>query len=112
MLRRIFSRKSKGSKVFPESNAITGAQYLMMPVSELEFLHRVIKDLKAVLASHLIDRDQSVSEILSGLEPRWICQSELSDLRETIRVLAVEEIPVPADEQLDLVKRWIADGGG
>ena len=88
-----------------------------------------LERLKEVLASHLENRDTSVLEILSGAEPKWICHGNLEDLRDQVnqlrtmeeanydlskneaRVIQVIEMPVPPDEQIELIKKWLADGG-
>jgi uncharacterized protein (DUF1015 family) len=101
--------------------------------ADVEFLLELVRRLKDILKSHL-DRDVSVSEIVSGSEPVWLCARELEDLREQVRegVIAQESsydlarenatleyrlnvvtgtVDVPEEEQLEIIKRWIADGG-
>lgn len=90
-------------------------KWLMIPVSEFEYLRRQIRLLSEALESHC---DVRVTDIVSGLEPVWRCESELSDLREQVRAMGEFEVTilqgtqdVPVDEQIEIVKRWIADGG-
>jgi len=84
-----------------------------------------------IIQSHC---DASVSEILSGHGVSWKCGDLLEELRETasardyldVRNLELEreneqlvtrleiltgEIDVSPEEQLEIVKRWIAGGG-
>ena len=76
-----------------------------------------IMRLKELLESHL-DRDVSVTDLLSGAEPVWVCQRELEDLRETlssgaegveVKVLGVTTIDVSREEQIELFKKWLRD---
>ena len=92
----------------------------------------LIKILAGLIQSHC---DTSIVDILSGQEVIWRCASELEDLRETvgqqglleefnfelsrevaklegeITVLKTGIEDVPPEEQLEIVKRWIRDGG-
>lgn len=101
--------------------------------ADVEFLLELVRRLKDILKSHL-DRDVSVSEIVSGSEPVWLCARELNDLREQVREGTIAQeaahelqsdnarleyrykvltgtIDVPAEEQLEIIKQWLADGG-
>jgi len=92
----------------------------------------LIKILARVIQSHC---DTPIADILSGQPIVWHCAGELEDLRETvgqqglleefnyelskdvarlegeITVLRTGIQDVPPEEQLEIVKRWIRDGG-
>lgn len=51
---------------------------------DVAFLIELVGRMKDIIKSHL-DRDVSVSEIVSGSKAQWLCQRELEDLREMVR---------------------------
>jgi hypothetical protein len=96
-------------------------KWLMIPVSEFEFLRTQIRRLSEVVSGHC---DTPVLEILSGSEPRWLCLGEISDLRESLNemdylkdkaweITRLEHrvVDVPEAEQVEILKQWIKDGG-
>lgn len=85
--------------------------------------------LEEILRSHC---DTPVSDLLSGLEPVWICQKSIEDLREENESLKIMEEAnydlskdnarmratiitwseaVSPAEQIETIKKWLSDGG-
>lgn len=85
--------------------------FVTIPLEDFDRLMNVLK-------SHL-HRDTSLRDLISGLEPHWLCEESSALLRneapipddgtETRVRFWTED--VPREEQLELIKQWIADGG-